>query len=781
MKKILTLLAIALATVTSCKEEEITQESYIYLYYEELVFDAEGGEDGFYVECTDVWKISGSADWCEVSSMSGINGDYVSFKVEPSEDTDERRVTYTFVCGTASQEFTIIQKQKDALTVTSSNFEVPANGQEITIEVKANIQFEYEITDGSEWIHEVETKAMETTVLNFIVDANSEFEDREGQITITSGNISETITIYQAEAVPAINIETKEYEVSAECEPITVEIDANVEYSYRTDADWIHFAENSEKWIVLEIDRNNLLESRAAEIEFYNEEYNISVIISVTQNAYGLEDMLKTVHVETKGTLSKVLAENGADAAEYLKITGVLNDVDFLTLNEMGTNNLIYLDISEVDMTVLPNGAMNGSTNLSYIVLPKNLIEISAGAFYGTSIKEVNIPETVEKIGKSAFYYCDALSEVNIPTGLKEMGSYVFYHCTSLAGDIIIPSTIESLGDYIFEGTSIQSVTFKAGEFPISVTINMFYNCKNLTSVNFEAGCKIEKFYGSCFENCSALSEITIPAEVTLIGSDAFKNCTSLRSVAFETESKLVEISGQINSGRYGDYSVHGAFMGCTSLVSIVIPASVETIDGGAFYDCTSLEEVKFEIGSKLSVIDGFATYNNDDYYNHAGERWFTAGAFENCKALKYIIIPKSVIGIQNAAFTGCSSLSEVYFEENSQLQYISATVDRQYNTYVKGGNPFSGCPLKVFDASNCTKLAELVNGPFSSNQITLFKLGTATPPKFTKDESISVGGIGTAIGTAANAILKVPDENVDSYKYSDWSKYFSTISGLSE
>ena len=776
MKKILTLLAIALATVTSCKEEEITQESYIYLYYEELVFDAEGGEDGFYVECTDVWKISGSADWCEVSSMSGINGDYVSFKVEPSEDTDERRVTYTFVCGTASQEFTVIQKQKDALTVTSSNFEVPANGQGITIEVKANIQFEYEVTDGSEWIHEVETKAMETTVLNFVVDANSEFEDREGQITITSGDISETITIHQAEAVPAINIETKEYEVSAECEPITVEIDANVEYSYSTDADWIHFADNSEKGIVLEIDRNNLLESRAAEIEFYNEEYNISVIISVTQNAYGLEDMLKTVHVETKGTLSKVLAENGADAAEYLKITGVLNDVDFLTLNEMGINNLIYLDISEVDMTVLPNDAMNGSTNLSYIVLPKNLTEIGAGAFYGTSIKDVNIPETVEKIGKSAFCYCDALSEVNIPTGLKEMGSYVFYHCTSLTGDIIIPSTIESLGDYIFEGTSIQSVTFKAGEFPISVTRQMFYNCKNLSSVNFEAGCQIEELSISSFEDCSALSEITIPAEVTSIRPDAFKNCISLRSVAFETGSKLAEINGYLNSGQYSDYSISGAFMGCSALTSITIPASVETIDGGAFYGCTSLKEVKFEEGSNLKILKAYASYNVFDYNNHAGKRWHTAGAFENCSSLKSFTVPSGVTEIDGPIFKNCSSLTEVSFEQGSKLQRISGTY-YQHETTLNGPNPFDGCPLATFDASNCTELTTLEDAPFDGCSISLFKLGAIKPP----ESEFFNWYIGRDIGTTSYAILKVPDESVNAYKSSYWSNYFSTIPGLSE
>lgn len=769
MKKILTLLAIALAGLTSCKPEEEVTESYIYLYPDELFFDAEGGEHGISVECSDVWKISGSADWCEVSPLSGMNGDYVSFNVEPSEDTDERSVTYTFVCGTTSQELTVIQKQKDALTVTSSSFEIPAEGESIVIEVKANIDFSYEITSGDWWIHRTETKAMETSVLEFIVDENVEFYDRTGEISIMSGDIEEKITIHQEEALPFLNVSMTEYDVPAAGDTIVVDVSANVDYEYSIapDVEWIKFLQEKENGLEFEVDRNNLLEDREVSIEFYNEEYNLSSIALIKQIAYGLEDMLKTVYVETKGTLSNVLSESGAEDAEYLKITGVLNDVDFLTLNDMGKNNLIYLDISEVDMTVLPNNAMNG-TNLSYIILPENLKEIGAGAFYGTNIKEINIPETVEIIGKSAFCYCDALSEVNIPTELKEMESYVFYHCTSLTGDIIIPSTIELLGDYIFEGTAIQSVTFKKGATPISVTSHMFYDCKNLSSVVFEPQCMIQEFEYRCFANCSALYEIVIPAEVMEIISDAFKDCTSLRSVIFEQKSKLAIIDGSLNNS--GGISIHGAFMGCSALTSITIPASVETIEGGAFYGCSSLEEVNFEEGSNLKIL-GATTIPESNYDLY---EWHTAGAFENCSSLTSFTIPSGVIEIDGPIFKNCSSLTEVCFEQGSKLQRI---IGRYYQNS-KGPKPFDGCPLATFDASNCTELTTLEQAPFDGCSISLFKLGAIKPPK---SEFNNNWYIGRDIGTTSNAVLKVPDESVNAYKSTYWSDYFSTISGLSE
>lgn len=60
---------------------------------------------------------------------------------------DERNATIILKAGAASKTFTVIQKQKDALAVTSSKIEVTADGDEISIEVKANISFDYEIEE----------------------------------------------------------------------------------------------------------------------------------------------------------------------------------------------------------------------------------------------------------------------------------------------------------------------------------------------------------------------------------------------------------------------------------------------------------------------------------------------------------------------------------------------------------------------------------------------------------------------------------------------------------
>ena len=80
-----------------------------------------------------------------------------------------------------------------------------SNGGIAIVEVKANIDYEYEIgKDCKDWVTLKETRALQTTMLSFDVAQNTDFEKREGTITVFSDGLSETITIYQAGEEPTI-------------------------------------------------------------------------------------------------------------------------------------------------------------------------------------------------------------------------------------------------------------------------------------------------------------------------------------------------------------------------------------------------------------------------------------------------------------------------------------------------------------------------------------------------------------------------------------------------
>ena len=140
-----------------------------------------------------------ATDWCTVSPSSGTAGDAsVTISVQENADYDSRSVKLTLVAGGIEKSFTISQKQKDALTLTASRFEVGKEGGTVQVEVKANITFEVEIPEvDRSWISQANTRGLVATNLAFTVAPNEGVAGREGEIVIRSGSLSEKIRITQ--------------------------------------------------------------------------------------------------------------------------------------------------------------------------------------------------------------------------------------------------------------------------------------------------------------------------------------------------------------------------------------------------------------------------------------------------------------------------------------------------------------------------------------------------------------------------------------------------------
>ena len=124
------------------------------------------------------------------------------------------------------------------------------------------------------------------------------------------------------------------------------------------------------------------------------------------------------------------------------------------------------------------------------------------------------------------------------------------------------------------------------------------------------------KIIGAAAFGGTSVVDVELPASLEIIRAKAFFNCGSLQSVRF-SGSKLTEIGEQ-------------AFAWCRALTSFSMPASVKTLGKEAFDDCTVLKSV--DISPSLTVIPDLA--------------------FNLCP-LEYIHIPPSVTQIGEAAFCG--------------------------------------------------------------------------------------------------------------------------------
>ena len=499
------------------------------------------------------------------------------------------------------------------------------------------------------------------------------------------------------------------------------------------------------------------------------------------------------VNVETKGDLENVLASYDYANIESLKITGVLNDVDFLFIYRM-MPKLRNLDISEVAITTLPAKAFYNSTNVENLILPKTLTLIGESMFYRSKLKSIKISASVKTIGEGSFYQCSYLKSVTFEDGsqLKTIdGDYYYYSgafadCVALTS-IEIPASVETIEATAFKGcSSLKSVIFEDGsqlktiggqgdasgaftdcvalasiEIPASVEnigAGAFHRCSSLASVTFEERSRLKTIGGrgndsGAFTDCAALTSIEIPASVETIKAAAFKGCSSLASVTFEEGSQLKTIGGWGNDNHF-----YGAFEDCVALTSIEIPASVETIKAAAFKGCSSLASVTFEERSQLKTIGG-GYYSYSSYY----------GAFADCAALTSIEIPASVETIEATAFKGCSSLESVTFKEGSLLKTIGGGY---YSSYYYGA--FANLKkLMTVDMSACTYITSIGECAFyGDSKLRLFKIGTEIPASC---------GSSAFYGINKYSVLKVPSGCADSYKAANEWKRFSSITGLDE
>ncbi len=246
------------------------------------------------------------------------------------------------------------------------------------------------------------------------------------------------------------------------------------------------------------------------------------------------------------------------------------------------------------------------------------------------------------------YKYRESIKTIEIGNNITYIGSAAFGYCNVETVIFDEGSQIQKIVDNTFVNCSkLEEITIPANV--TSIGINAFYECTSLTKVGFEEDSKLETINSSAFHSCSKLEEITIPANVTSIGNGAFGYCTSLANVCFEEGSKLETIDS-------------AAFVNCSQIEEITIPANVTSIGSGAFYDCTSLTKVGFEEGSKLEIIDNTA--------------------FANCSKLEEITIPASLKTFGSNVFYSCGSLSTVNFEPGCQLTEIPSSF-------------FYGLPLK--------------------------------------------------------------------------------------
>lgn len=721
-------------TTNPTPDDTPTNTPSISLDQTRLDFDEQADSQTIYFTSAMDWTaelINDRADsWCSISATSGKSGNgQITVSVTENTSTDDRTASIIIKSGPLSRTVRISQKQKDALTVTTSRFEVESTRGKIYIEVKANIDFEYTINGtAADWITPIETRALKTTKLGFNIAENNTSQRREGTITIHSGDLQEVVTVYQAGSEKNILLSKKEFVVSNEGEEISIDVTSSVDVELEMpDVDWITRNVSraaSTNTYYFTIAENTTPDQREAYIIFKNTEKNISERVKVTQvqkdaivlaqSVYNIDkeggaldfDILTNVEIkisiskdaqswitqiQTRGLETRTLyfdiAPYDGDATREGSITisgGNATQTITICQHSLRTleDNKIYYTSSDGkivepgsmaswgDAEIISNTYEDGQ---GVITFNKNLTEIGALAFcQNQTLTSITIPNSVKVINVSAFDRCEKLAEVNFGSDLETLGGAAFYECIAL-NNVTIPKGIETLENNTFYGC--QSLT------SISIPDNVktikqgaFRGCSNLANVDLGNG--VETIEMNVFYNCDALKSITIPQSVIKFTGNPFTECNKLEAfygkfasadnTTLIANNEIVAVIKTINTTEYNipdgvTKIAYHAFAYCDNIQTINIPESVTEIGYGAFYACNSLQSIDIPNGvtqiqdqtfrycwSLAQVtLPNTLTYIGTEAFEHTG--------------LIEVIIPQNVTNIQYGAFAGCNNLTSFY------------------------------------------------------------------------------------------------------------------------
>ena len=162
---------------------------------------------------------------------------------------------------------------------------------------------------------------------------------------------------------------------------------------------------------------------------------------------------------------------------------------------------------------------------LAAVTFPNSLNSIGEYAFEGTNLKTVDLSNTqITSLPNGCFFICENLSDVKLPTDLTDIGNNAFIS-TPIAS-ITFPSSLQKIGDYAFQKAKLENVviptncnTIEQGAFSENanlttvvvnglecyLAVNAFANCGNLKDVYITSNDEPNtERYGYPFGNNSA-------------------------------------------------------------------------------------------------------------------------------------------------------------------------------------------------------------------------------------------------------------------------------------
>lgn len=344
-------------------------------------------------------------------------------------------------------------------------------------------------------------------------------------------------------------------------------------------------------------------------------------------------------------------------------------------------------------VTIIDDYAFSSDTSLPSITLPANVEHIGKEAFENCEkLQKVVFPDKLKTVGENAFLNCDSLRSVTLgasmsnidgmfgtlgkvdvkigsncknfvwyegviytsdyeeavfcprsKTGtikfhpnIKKIGDLCFERCTKLAKSIVIPNSVEEIGELAFAYSYLKGGTLTLGDKTTVIGFAAFANNGFVGDLYFPEG--TEEIAECGFLNAGFTGDLHLPESLRLIGARAFAvtgfkgrliipdSVVEIGGSAFEQSkftgdlilpnnmevlndkvfSNCEGLNGYVYTGDNCKYIEEGVFLGCTNIKLIEVSSVVELVSCNVCQGC----------GSSVKLVIPQGVEYNDIFFN---------------------------------------------------------------------------------------------------------------------------------------------------------------------
>lgn len=250
-----------------------------------------------------------------------------------------------------------------------------------------------------------------------------------------------------------------------------------------------------------------------------------------------------------------------------------------------------------------------------------------------TSFDEFQYLTSYTEAETELFSDCSNLKSIVLPKSLTTLNHSAFKGCDLRS--FVLSKNITFISQAVFQNnTNLTNFIFEERTEPLNLRWNIWAGCTSLKEISLPDVAVPDSNSGSLFDGCTSLEKVHISEGFNLIGDYFFRNCTLLTEV--NIPSNITKI------GRC-------AFQK-SSIEHIVLPDKPGIIiDDGAFDQCPNLKEIFIPEGYDISAASGLFSSCEALIEVTIGEGVTTipSSCFNRCIALKKVILPSTISMIQ--------------------------------------------------------------------------------------------------------------------------------------